>query len=213
MQSKSDFKPFKSCRWPGFRVSILSKNTVQPNLWTVLTQTQKLSGPTQLFRYVLFVVTFRSFFRKHGHEHLWWHLGRALGAVLSLIAWFSVMPLLGNRFSGILEYRELGIFGESIISGNRHIRWHKLLFSVLSPAIGMTLYGPNWNGIYWEQNTTKGTDSLAAIIDSASPTATKTFKWIFIVSGNRKKFKILCPKYRSARKNKIFKKRLFSKIR
>ena len=45
----------------------------------------------------------------------------------------------------------------------------------------MTLYGPNWNGIYWEQNTTKGTDSLAAIIDSASPTATKTFKWIFIV--------------------------------
>ena len=50
----------------------------------------------------------------------------------------------------------------------------------------MTLYGPNWNGIYWEQNTTKGTDSLAAIIDSASPTATKTFKWIFIVSGNRK---------------------------
>ena len=47
----------------------------------------------------------------------------------------------------------------------------------------MTLYGPNWNGIYWEQNTTKGTDSLAAIIDSASPTATKTFKWIFIVSG------------------------------
>ena len=49
----------------------------------------------------------------------------------------------------------------------------------------MTLYGPNWNGIYWEQNTTKGTDSLAAIIDSASPTATKTFKWIFIVSGNK----------------------------
>ena len=77
----------------------------------------------------------------------------------------------------------------------------------------MTLYGPNWNGIYWEQNTTKGTDSLAAIIDSASPTATKTFKWIFIVSGNRKKFKILCPKNRGARKNKIFKKRVLSKIR
>ena len=49
----------------------------------------------------------------------------------------------------------------------------------------MTLYGPNWNGVYWEQNTTKGTDSLAAIIDSASPTATKTFKWIFIVSGEK----------------------------
>ena len=76
----------------------------------------------------------------------------------------------------------------------------------------MTLYGPNWNGIYWEQNTTKGTDSLAAIIDSASPTATKTFKWIFIVSGNRKKIKILCSKNRGARKNKIFKKILFSRV-
>ena len=55
-----------------------------------------IKAPLLICSYILFVVTFRSFFRKHGHEHLWWHLGRALGAVLSLIAWFSVMPLLGE---------------------------------------------------------------------------------------------------------------------
>ena len=88
------------------------------------------------------------------------------------------MPLLGKS-------PKVDIFEESIIPGNRGFL-DKFLFSVLSPAIGMTLYGPNWNGIYWEQNTTKGTDSLAAIIDSASPTATKTFKWIFIVSGKKR---------------------------
>ncbi len=67
--------------------------------------------------------------------------------------------------------------------------------SVLSPAIGMTLYGPNWNGVYWEQNSTQGTDSLAAIIDSASPTLTKTFKIIFIISGNHyTKVVIVIPK-------------------
>ena len=54
---------------------------------------------------------------------------------------------------------------------------------MLSPAIGMTLYGPNWNGVKWEQNTTKGDDALAALLYSASPTAAKTFKIIFIVSG------------------------------
>ena len=54
---------------------------------------------------------------------------------------------------------------------------------MLSPAIGMTLYGPNWNGVKWEQNTTKGDDALAALLYTASPTAAKTFKIIFIVSG------------------------------
>ena len=68
----------------------------------------------------------------------------------------------------------------------------------------MTLYGPNWNGVYWEQNTTKGTDSLAAIIDSASPTATKTFKWIFIVSGEK------FSRRRCFRKLGIFEKSIFS---
>ena len=47
----------------------------------------------------------------------------------------------------------------------------------------MTLYGPNWNGVYWEQNTTQGTDSLAAIIDATNPMLTKVFKIIFIISG------------------------------
>ena len=68
----------------------------------------------------------------------------------------------------------------------------------------MTLYGPNWNGIYWEQNTTKGTDSLAAIIDSASPTATKTFKWIFIVSGNKEDQNFAPEKLGHSKTNKIF---------
>ena len=49
----------------------------------------------------------------------------------------------------------------------------------------MTLYGPNWNGVYWEQNTTQGTDSLAAIIDATNPMLTKVFKIIFIISGSR----------------------------
>ena len=48
----------------------------------------------------------------------------------------------------------------------------------------MTLYGPNWNGVYWEQNGTQGTDSLAAIIDATNPMLTKVFKIIFIISGN-----------------------------
>ena len=48
----------------------------------------------------------------------------------------------------------------------------------------MTLYGPNWNGVYWEQNTTQGTDSLAAIIDATNPMLTKVFKIIFIISGS-----------------------------
>jgi len=91
--------------------------------------------------YVLFVVTFRAFFRKHGHEHLWWHLGRALGAVFSLILWFSVMPLL-----------------------------------VLSPAIGMTLFGPNWNGNYGQD------DSLAQIIKDTMPLAKGIFTVIFSIS-------------------------------
>ena len=64
----------------------------------------------------------------------------------------------------------------------------KIFGLVLSPAIGMTLYGPNWNGVYWEQNTTQGTDSLAAIIDAANPTLTKVFRIIFIVSGKKKAF-------------------------
>ena len=73
----------------------------------------------------------------------------------------------------------------------------------------MTLYGPNWNGVYWEQNTTKGTDSLAAIIDSASPTATKTFKWIFIVSGNRKNLKFCARKIGALGKPKFSKNAYF----
>ena len=82
---------------------------------------------------------------------------------------FSGNRTFGDQYFRVIDFSTTRIF-------IKHV-------SVLSPAIGMTLYGPNWNGIYWEQNTTKGTDSLAAIIDSASPTATKTFKWIFIVSG------------------------------
>ena len=38
--------------------------------------------------------------------------------------------------------------------------------------------------MYWEQNTTQGTDSLAAIIDATNPMLTKVFKIIFIISGN-----------------------------
>ena len=37
--------------------------------------------------------------------------------------------------------------------------------------------------MYWEQNTTQGTDSLAAIIDATNPMLTKVFKIIFIISG------------------------------
>ena len=45
-------------------------------------------------RYMLFVVTFRSFLRKHGHEHIWWHFARALGIIVALLVWMCVMPLL-----------------------------------------------------------------------------------------------------------------------
>ena len=38
--------------------------------------------------------------------------------------------------------------------------------------------------MYWEQNGTQGTDSLAAIIDATNPMLTKVFKIIFIISGN-----------------------------
>ena len=111
-----------------------------------------------------------------------WTCSWSCSLTYSLVFCYATFRLVTEN-----PYLELPIEkSQSEFSGNRP--FDELYFrvkhvSVLSPAIGMTLYGPNWNGIYWEQNTTKGTDSLAAIIDSASPTATKTFKWIFIVSG------------------------------
>jgi hypothetical protein len=48
---------------------------------------------------------------------------------------------------------------------------------VLSPAIGMALFGPNWNGDYEKE------DSLGKIITDKMPMANGVFIVIFIVSG------------------------------
>ena len=48
---------------------------------------------------------------------------------------------------------------------------------VLSPAIGFTLFGPNWNGAYRQD------DSLAQIIKDTMPLATGIFTVIFSISG------------------------------
>ena len=48
---------------------------------------------------------------------------------------------------------------------------------VLSPAIGMTLFGPNWNGNYNQD------DSLAQIIDDKMPLGKSIFTVVFSLSG------------------------------
>ena len=48
---------------------------------------------------------------------------------------------------------------------------------VLSPAIGMTLFGANWNGNYGQN------DSLAEIIKEKIPLAKSIFTVVFSLSG------------------------------